>query len=97
MKIPANQIVRDKRIGKDQGVDVHEMETKGGLCLIVKHGKQTEILGVGPHRAIARFIAQRQHPSLNISSLEKSEDLPMELLKTFVAEYEEVTEQFRQA
>ena len=66
-----------KRIGHtSDGEDVFEICTKGGLTMISSKGKNAKMttLGVGPHRAVARYVAkQRMGDKLQITELSKSE------------------------
>lgn len=66
-----------KRIGHtDEGDEVFETVTKGGLVMVTARGKNAKMntLGVGPHRAVARYVAkQRMGDKLQITELSKSE------------------------
>jgi hypothetical protein len=77
MVIDQKQMLRTpKRIGHtDEGDDVFEVCTKGGLVMVAtKKGQKMTTLGVGPHRAVARYIAsQKMGGKLHITELSKSE------------------------
>lgn len=74
MQIPAEQVAYKKQIGKLGESPVWELGLKGGLHLVVAaHKGKTETLGVGPHRAVARHVAKKMKPDLNITELSKSE------------------------
>jgi hypothetical protein len=88
---------KPKKIGEYEGQPVMELATKGGLHLVVamkKNGK-TETLGTGSHRAIARFIAEKEFPGVKITELEKSEDLPRWLVEKHAPQFVELTERIR--
>jgi hypothetical protein len=73
-----NQLkVKPHQIGTKGSQPVMECETKGGLHLVmaVKKNGDIQTVGVGPHKAIARFMATKDHPDIKITSLEKSESL----------------------
>ena len=80
MKIPREQIETRKIAGKtESGSPVVYIATKGGLhAFFAKNGEgQTEALGAAPHRAIAKFLAEKKDPKIKWEDdfLEKSEDL----------------------
>jgi hypothetical protein len=76
MEITPQEILYKKRIGDSSEGPVVEVATKGGYYLVVAtNGKGIEMLGVGPHRGVARFIAKKKSPSLVLHALEKSEDI----------------------
>lgn len=66
-----------KRIGRTtDGEDVFEMVTKGGLTVIqAAHPKSgaKRTLGLGPHRALARWVAKSQNKGIELTELSKSE------------------------
>lgn len=75
--------VKPKRIGKTkEGEEILEVVTKGGLTMVVvSRGGKPETLGVGPHRAISRFMAmQKLGDSVASMELSKSEN---EVIKDF--------------
>lgn len=79
MKLTGPQIKSREIIGHLENRPVHMIESIGGLHLIVmmKNGN-LETLGVGPHRAVAMFVAEKKEPDIVWSEyLTKSgEDLP---------------------
>lgn len=76
MDVNASQLKCDpKKVGTLEGDDVVEVTTKGGLCMIVTktEGGKMKTLGVGPHRAVARYIAkEREGAKLQWTELSKS-------------------------
>jgi len=78
MVIDQKQMTREpRRIGHtEEGDEVFEVCTKGGLVMVAtKKGAKMSTLGVGPHRAVARYIAsQKMGNKLHITELSKSEN-----------------------
>ena len=76
MDVNTSQIKTEpKKVGTLDGDDVVEVMTKGGLCMIVSktEGGKMKTLGVGPHRAVARYIAkEREGAKLHWTELSKS-------------------------
>jgi len=98
-KIAADQIKNKskKKIGTEEGADVYQVESKGGLFIVakLKQGGGVEVLGMGPHPAVAKHIAKAKHSTIVWDqSLNKSEgiyslDVPVSafehLLPTYIA------------
>lgn len=98
MKIEANQIEYKKRIGNIKGSPVIELSTIGGLHLLVVARKGTfETLAAAPHRAVARFIAKKREPDLEITELSKSEEVDPSSFEHLLPKYEELTAALRAA
>lgn len=92
MNITANHIASKRVIGKLKGKDVHELLTTGGLHIVaVSEGGKTRVLGTGPHRGVARYIAEKNEPSLIITELSKSDALDPVTLMNEVPKYEALT------
>lgn len=98
MEITANHVMYKKRIGKVGDVPVYEIATTGGLHMILKasgaNGKP-EMLGTGSHRAIARHIAKRKEPRLELNELSKSDWLDPNHYAHLLPKYEELTDRMR--
>ena len=93
MNIPANQIAYRKRIGHIGSKSVIEIGLEGGLRIVgsqASTGKIT-ILGAGSHRAIARFLAKKAEPTLQIDDLEKSEEINPNDIQDLLPFWQEVT------
>jgi len=87
---------KPKKIGTLDGDSVVELATTGGLHLVaIARGGKTEILGAGPHRAIARHIAQKKEPSMVLSELSKADHVPYEVMEPLLEKYEEETAYLR--
>ena len=99
MVITKEQLVgAPKKIGSLDGEEVLENSTKGGLHFVfaVRKNGKTETLGMGNHPAVARFIAQKEHPTLQVTSLNKSEDLPKWVCEKEAPQYVALTARMRE-
>lgn len=92
MNVPADQIAYKRRIGTIDNDPLWEVGLKGGLHLVIaaRNGK-AETLGVGPHRAIARHIAKKREPKIQLTELSKSDWCPEEAYAHLLPKYEEIT------
>lgn len=97
MNIPSEQIAYKKQIGKAGGDAVWEVGTKGGLHLVVANrgSGKVETLGVGPHRAVARHIAKKREPKLNLTELSKHEHVEDQFIQHLIPKYEQTTTDMR--
>lgn len=76
MQVRPGEIAHRKQIGALNGAPVFELRTSGGYHMVVCIKKdKIDQLGVGPRRAVARWIAKKGNPELVISALAKSEQL----------------------
>ncbi len=86
-----------KQIGKTaDGDEVFETVTKGGLVMVTSKGKDKKMstLGVGPHRAVARYVArQKLGDRLHITELSKNEHLVVKSCPN-LEEYLSLTDRF---
>lgn len=96
-KIGPEQVKYRKEIGRLHDVPIFEVGLIGGLCLVMKaDGKRrAEPLGVGPHRAVARFIAKKRNPEIEYTDLTKSDWLPVDHFRDILPQYEEMTTAFQ--
>ena len=94
MNITRKHIASEKRIGTLKGAPGVEVMTSGGLYMVVyqKSGK-VETLGSGPHRAVARYIAQKREPSLEITELSKSDHIDEAAILSVLPKYERLTDE----
>lgn len=81
---------KPRKVGDLKGEPVFQVETKGGLFLIMSKstsaGSRPKTLGVGPHPATARHIAEKDFPEVNFTELAKSEAPAPELLRAQIQE-----------
>lgn len=74
MEIQERHIKERKRIGTLKGEPVIEVLTRGGLWMVVcKKNEKPATLGTGPHRAVARYVAQKLNPDMLMTELSKSD------------------------
>jgi hypothetical protein len=95
MKIEEKHILSKRRIGTLDGQPVVEVETTGGLFMVVcQKSGALEICGSGPHRAVARFIAQKRNKDLKIMELSKSQvgQLDQASIDSCLPKYEAMTD-----
>jgi hypothetical protein len=87
-----------KKIGYLKGKPVFALETTGGLHLVLcaKGGDAVETLGAGPHRAIARHLARKRHPGLEITELAKSDWVDPACFQHLLPQWEEETDRINQ-
>lgn len=97
MNITAKQLVSaPKKIGLFRGESVMALATKGGLHMIVApKGSGFETLGTGPHPAVARFIADKNHAGITWTGLNKADHIEPEHFATVLPKYEALTERCR--
>jgi hypothetical protein len=93
MNITERHIASKKRIGTLNGKPVVEVVTSGGLYMVVYQKSGTvETLGTGPHRAVARYIAKKREPTLEISELSKSDHIEDIQFMALVPKFEKLTD-----
>jgi hypothetical protein len=92
--ISADQIAYRKKVGKLGDDQIFEIGLIGGLHLIAKAqpGGKSEILGAGPHRAVARHIAQKRNPDIRWTELSKSDHIEPEFFEFLLPAYEAMTD-----
>jgi hypothetical protein len=89
MTLDAKQLAgKPIRIGDLKGDPVFQASTKGGLFLIMAKSTtgRARTLGVGPHPATARHIAEKDFPEVNFTELAKSEPPAPELFQAQIQE-----------
>jgi hypothetical protein len=93
--ITPDQIAYRKKIGKLGNDNIMEIGLIGGLHLIAKAGSsgKAEILGAGPHRAVARHIAKKRNPEIQFTDLNKSDHIEPQYFEDLLPKYEGVTDQ----
>lgn len=99
MNINISQLqMKPKRVGKLKDEDVYETVTKGGLVVLAtgNGGKINKVLGVGPHKAVARMIAEKKEPELQVTQLTKSQQGDLVYAAQIAPEYESLTDRMNQ-
>lgn len=98
MDITPDQVQYHKRVGRIGQTPVYEVVTKGGFNMILaaRNGK-TEPLGVGPHRAISRHIANKTEPQIVWEDLSKSDWMYAWEFQSQLPTWEAETKQLRQS
>jgi hypothetical protein len=99
MKISNNEIAFRKKVGKSGAADVFHIKTIGGLHLMVKNKTSggSEVLGSGPHRAVARHLADQYDSGVSWTELSKGEHYDIADFQHILPKYQELTEQLRKA
>ena len=96
--ISSAEIAYKKKIGKIGNDPVLEVGLIGGLHMVIRaSGGKTETLGCGPHRAVARHLAKKRNPGLELTDLSKSEQVDPSLFEDLLPKYEALTDAFRDA
>jgi hypothetical protein len=96
MDLVPGHIAFKKKIGTLKGKAVIELATTGGFHMVVtSQNGGVETLGTGPHRAVARYIAEQHEPEIVWSELSKSDYVAPEHFAWCLPEYQAVTEAFR--
>jgi hypothetical protein len=95
MDISLKHLAYRKQVGLFKGKPVFEIATSGGFHLLVglKNGEQ-HTFGTGSHRAIARHIARKREPELEITELSKADYVPVEAYAHLLQSYEDLTDRF---
>ena len=77
MDLPPSQVASNRRVGRSGEDSVYEIATRGGLHLLVAKGGggRVSVLGAGPHPALARYLARKNHPDVVLDGLAKSDPL----------------------
>jgi hypothetical protein len=85
-----------KRIGAVGTNPVFQVETTGGLYInLLGKGAGWEVIATGPHRAVARYIAEQRYPNVIWSELSKSDWVDPADFMNLVPKYQELTNRMR--
>lgn len=99
MNINTTQMsMKPQKVGKLKDQDVYETVTKGGLVVLATgngSGKLSKILGVGPHRGVARMVAQKKEPELQVTALTKSQEGDVAYNASLVPEYAAIADRMQ--
>lgn len=86
-------IQRKKTIGTLDGAPVIEVETTGGFhMVVVAKGGSVRTLGTGPHKVVARYIAEKRNPSIKLTELAKADWVPVDAFQHLLPAYEALTD-----
>lgn len=97
MQVNENEIEYKKKVGKLDGCPVYEIGLRGGLHLILSvRGGRSEVLGAGPHKAVARFVSKKKTENkIEFTDLSKSDHIEPEHFQDILPYYEALTDAFR--
>jgi hypothetical protein len=96
LKIEPIHIKYKKQIGHVGSNPVHEILTTGGLYMnILGKGAGFEVIGTGPHRAIARHISENKQPNIVWDGLSKSDHVDLEDYMYLLPKYVAITDALR--
>lgn len=93
MQITQNEIEFKRKVGKSGTRDIYHVKTRGGLHVMAR--SDGTVLGAGPHRAVARHLAQKFEPDAEWTELSKSDHVDFEVFAHLVPKYEEITVKMR--
>lgn len=98
MELTPEHVAYKKKIGRLKGNIIAEIATTGGLHLVgvAKSGK-FEVLGAGPHRAVARHLALKKQPDIEWTELSKGDWIEPAHFQHLLPEWERVTHDIRKA
>lgn len=88
--VSPDQISYRKKIGRLGSDSIFEVGLIGGLVLVMKSGEKKP-LGAGPHRAVARHIAQAHNPEIVFTELSKSDYIEPRFFESMLPRYEALT------
>jgi hypothetical protein len=99
MQIQPQEIDYTEKIGTtEDGYPITEIGLKGGLHIVCsRRGPKIDYLGVGPHRAVARYLAKKRQPGIRLTALAKSEWVDPSTFAHLVPQYEAITNAFNSA
>jgi hypothetical protein len=93
--VDENQLNYVKNIGHIRKTPVYEFSFVGGLFLLVEGDKKNDpIIGIGPHRAVARWMAKQKHTDFEITELSKSDDLDINIVTELSKKFEHLLQEF---
>lgn len=93
MQITQNEIEFKRKVGKSGSRDIYHVKTRGGLHVMAR--SDGTVLGAGPHRAVARHLAQKFEPEAEWTELSKSDHVDFEVFAHLVPKYEDITVKMR--
>ena len=98
LNLTPEHVASKEKVGKLNDQIVWEIATTGGLYVnVIAKGASFEVIGTGPHPAIAKHIASQRCPSIVWTKLKKSDSVPFYEYEYLLPKYEEFTNQLRKA
>ena len=95
MDITPQHVAYRKKVGMYEGRPVWEIATTGGYHLLVGLCKGTQkTFGVGSHKCIARHIARKRTPGLELTELSKADQIDPRAFAHLIPTYEAETDRF---
>jgi hypothetical protein len=96
MELTQEQIESVDPIGQLDDKKVYRVVTKGGLNLVViNKNAKTKILGAAPHKALAKYIAEKEEPEIQWTELAKSEPLDQSVIDAHYPRWSEFTKELQ--
>jgi hypothetical protein len=98
MQIDQKHLARKKQVGSLKGKPVFHLETTGGLSVYVSGaGGNFQVISSGPHPGVARYMAEKREPDIQLTELSKSEYVEPYLFLGILPEYEKLTDQLQKS
>jgi len=91
LEITPEHIKEKKEIGRLRNNKVFHILTTGGWNCIMVGSAEPKLLGMGPHKMLAKYISQKMEPDIQFTELEKSEEVNLEYFKHLIPKYEALT------
>lgn len=86
-----------KKVGSVNTNPVFEVLTTGGLYMeILGKGAAFEVIGTGPHRGVARYIAEQRHTGIQWNDLAKADWQDPASFAFLLPKYIALTDAFRE-
>ena len=96
LSLTPEHVQSKKRIGHLKDAPIFEILTTGGLYLnVLGKGAGWEVIATGPHRAVARYIAEQRYPNVIWTELSKSDWVDPADFMSLVPKYQELTDRMR--
>lgn len=96
LSLTPEHVASKKRIGHLKENPIFEILTTGGLYLnVLGKGAGFEVIATGPHRAVARYIAEQRYPGLVWTELSKSDWVDPADFQGILPKWQELTDRMR--
>jgi hypothetical protein len=99
MQIDQKHLAYKKQVGTLKGKPVFELATTGGLHVMVSGGAGGgfQVISSGPHPGVARYMAEKREPDIQLTELSKSEQIEPYLFLGILPEYEKLTDMLQKS